>query len=69
MSIEDGYFLGVALRGLDLSDPAAVQRALQSFENPRKPHTAKQVQRDGGARPPRRARRGGPGGCRGTRTG
>jgi 2-polyprenyl-6-methoxyphenol hydroxylase-like FAD-dependent oxidoreductase len=44
MSIEDGYFLGVALRGVDLTDPAAVQRALQSYEDPRKPHTAKQVQ-------------------------
>jgi 2-polyprenyl-6-methoxyphenol hydroxylase-like FAD-dependent oxidoreductase len=44
MSIEDGYFLGVALRGVDLADPAAVQRALQSYEDPRKPHTAKQVQ-------------------------
>ena len=44
MSIEDGYFLGVALRGVDLTDPIAVQRALQSYEDPRKPHTAKQVQ-------------------------
>jgi 2-polyprenyl-6-methoxyphenol hydroxylase-like FAD-dependent oxidoreductase len=44
MSIEDGYFLGVALRGVDLTDRAAVQRALQSYEDPRKPHTAKQVQ-------------------------
>jgi len=44
MSIEDGYFLGVALRGVDLTDLAAVQRALQSYEDPRKPHTAKQVQ-------------------------
>ncbi|WP_092203721.1 FAD-dependent oxidoreductase [Blastococcus tunisiensis] len=44
MSIEDGYFLGVALRGADLTDPAAVQQALQSYEDPRKPHTAKQVQ-------------------------
>jgi len=44
MSIEDGYFLGVALRGVDLTDPAAVRRALQSYEDPRKPHTAKQVQ-------------------------
>ncbi len=44
MSIEDGYFLGVALRGVDLSDLGAVQRALQSYEDPRKPHTAKQVQ-------------------------
>ncbi len=44
MSIEDGYFLGVALRGVDLTDLAAVQQALQSYEEPRKPHTAKQVQ-------------------------
>jgi 2-polyprenyl-6-methoxyphenol hydroxylase-like FAD-dependent oxidoreductase len=44
MSIEDGYFLGVALRGVDLTDAAAVARALQSYEDPRKPHTAKQVQ-------------------------
>ena len=44
MSIEDGYFLGVALRGIDLTDLAAVQQALQSYEDPRKPHTAKQVQ-------------------------
>src|ERR1700722_6005870 len=44
MSIEDGYFLGVALRGVDLTDPAAVRRALDAYEGPRKPHTAKQVQ-------------------------
>ncbi len=44
MSIEDGYFLGVALRGVDLTDPDAVARALQSYEDPRKPHTARQVQ-------------------------
>ncbi|WP_369227042.1 FAD-dependent oxidoreductase [Streptomyces sp. R39] len=44
MSIEDGYFLGRALRGVDLTDLAAVQRALQSYEDPRKPHTARQVQ-------------------------
>src|SRR3954469_5052527 len=43
MSIEDGYFFGRALRGVDLTDLAAVQRALQSYENLRKPHTAKQV--------------------------
>jgi 2-polyprenyl-6-methoxyphenol hydroxylase-like FAD-dependent oxidoreductase len=43
MSIEDGYFFGRALRGVDLTDLAAVQRALQSYEDPRKPHTAKQV--------------------------
>lgn len=44
MSIEDGYFLGRALRGVDLTDLTAVQRALQSYEDPRKPHTARQVQ-------------------------
>ncbi|WP_060907844.1 FAD-dependent oxidoreductase [Streptomyces scabiei] len=44
MSIEDGYFLGRALRGVDLTDLAAVQSALQSYEDPRKPHTARQVQ-------------------------
>ena len=44
MSIEDGYFLGRALRGVDLTDPAAVRRALQAYEDPRKPHTARQVQ-------------------------
>jgi 2-polyprenyl-6-methoxyphenol hydroxylase-like FAD-dependent oxidoreductase len=44
MSIEDGYFLGAALRGVDLTDHAAVQRALDAYETPRKPHTARQVQ-------------------------
>jgi len=44
MSIEDGYFLGVALRGVDLTDPAAVRWALDGYEGPRKPHTARQVQ-------------------------
>jgi 2-polyprenyl-6-methoxyphenol hydroxylase-like FAD-dependent oxidoreductase len=44
MSIEDGYFLGVALRGADLTDFTAVQRALDVYEAPRKPHTARQVQ-------------------------
>jgi 2-polyprenyl-6-methoxyphenol hydroxylase-like FAD-dependent oxidoreductase len=43
MSIEDGYFFGRALRGVDLTDLAAVEAALQSYEDPRKPHTAKQV--------------------------
>jgi 2-polyprenyl-6-methoxyphenol hydroxylase-like FAD-dependent oxidoreductase len=43
MSIEDGYFFGRALRGVDLTDLDAVQTALQSYEDPRKPHTAKQV--------------------------
>jgi 2-polyprenyl-6-methoxyphenol hydroxylase-like FAD-dependent oxidoreductase len=44
MSIEDGYFFGRALRDVDLTDLAAVRAALQSYEDPRKPHTAKQVQ-------------------------
>ncbi|WP_290051555.1 FAD-dependent oxidoreductase [Amycolatopsis solani] len=44
MSIEDGYFLGRALRGVDLGDFTAVQRCLRSYEDPRKPHTARQVQ-------------------------
>lgn len=44
MSIEDGYFVGRALRGVDLRDFAAVRAALQSYEDPRKPHTARQVQ-------------------------
>ena len=41
---EDGYFLGKALTGVDLTDGTAVSRALQSYEDPRKPHTARQVQ-------------------------
>jgi 2-polyprenyl-6-methoxyphenol hydroxylase-like FAD-dependent oxidoreductase len=41
---EDGYFLGVALRGVDLTDASAVAAALRAYEDPRKPHTAKQVQ-------------------------
>lgn len=44
MSIEDGYFVGRALRGEDLSDPATVARALQAYEDPRKHHTARQVE-------------------------
>lgn len=44
MSIEDGYFPGRALRGADLTDEAAVRAALQAYETPRKPHTARQVQ-------------------------
>jgi len=44
MSIEDGYFVGRALRGVDLADPDAVRGALQSYEDPRKPHTTRQVQ-------------------------
>src|SRR5215213_6920039 len=44
MSIEDGFFLAAELAGCDVRDLAQVQRALQSYEEPRKPHTAKQVQ-------------------------
>ena len=44
MATEDGYFLGRRLAGIDLSDYAAVRAALDAFEEPRKPHTARQVQ-------------------------
>jgi 2-polyprenyl-6-methoxyphenol hydroxylase-like FAD-dependent oxidoreductase len=44
MAIEDGYFLGRCLAGEDLSDHQAVRRALDAFEEPRKQHTARQVQ-------------------------
>ena len=44
MATEDGYFLGRALAGVDLSDYTAVRAALDAFETPRKPHTARQVQ-------------------------
>lgn len=44
MATEDGYFLGRRLAGTDLSDYATVRQALQDFETPRKPHTARQVQ-------------------------
>jgi 2-polyprenyl-6-methoxyphenol hydroxylase-like FAD-dependent oxidoreductase len=43
MATEDGYFLGRHLAGVDLSDHAAVRAALDAFETPRKPHTARQV--------------------------
>lgn len=43
MSIEDGYFLGRRIAGVDISDPAALSAALQAYEAPRKPHTAFQV--------------------------
>ena len=39
MAIEDGYFLGRRLAGVDLSDQAAVEAALHAYETPRKPHT------------------------------
>ena len=44
MATEDGYFLGRRLAGLDLSDYHAVRAALDAFETPRKPHTARQSQ-------------------------
>jgi 2-polyprenyl-6-methoxyphenol hydroxylase-like FAD-dependent oxidoreductase len=44
MATEDGYFLGRRLAGVDLSDYTAVRTALDDFEGPRKPHTARQVQ-------------------------
>lgn len=44
MSIEDGYFLGRRLAGLDLRDSAQVAAALQAFEEPRRPHTAQHSQ-------------------------
>jgi 2-polyprenyl-6-methoxyphenol hydroxylase-like FAD-dependent oxidoreductase len=43
MAIEDGFFVGRALRDVDLTDPTAVGAALQRYEDPRKPHTAQQV--------------------------
>jgi hypothetical protein len=42
MATEDGYFRGRRLAGVDLSDHGAVRRALDEFEAPRKPHTARQ---------------------------
>jgi 2-polyprenyl-6-methoxyphenol hydroxylase-like FAD-dependent oxidoreductase len=44
MSIEDGYFLGHAVRGVDLTDVDAVRAALRAYEEPRVPHTTRQVQ-------------------------
>ena len=44
MATEDGYFLGRRLVGVDLSDYTAARAALEEFEAPRKPHTARQVQ-------------------------
>ena len=44
MSICDGYFLGKALTGVDLTDTAEVIRALKAYETPRIPHTTGQVQ-------------------------
>lgn len=44
MSIEDGYFLGRALAGVDLGDQDRVTRTLAAFEAPRRPHTARHTQ-------------------------
>lgn len=44
MAIEDGYLLGRALAGVDLTDANRVAAALGRFETPRKPHTKAQVQ-------------------------
>jgi 2-polyprenyl-6-methoxyphenol hydroxylase-like FAD-dependent oxidoreductase len=44
MSIEDGYFLANELAAADLADTAATRRALQAYEDRRKPHTARVVQ-------------------------
>jgi 2-polyprenyl-6-methoxyphenol hydroxylase-like FAD-dependent oxidoreductase len=44
MATEDGYFIGRRLAGVDLGDYAAVRQALDAFEAPRKPHTARQSQ-------------------------
>lgn len=44
MATEDGFFLGRSLAGADLSDAGQVSSALESYETPRKPHTATQVE-------------------------
>jgi 2-polyprenyl-6-methoxyphenol hydroxylase-like FAD-dependent oxidoreductase len=44
MSIEDGYFLGRQIAGVDISDPVALSAALEAYEAPRKPHTSFQVE-------------------------
>jgi 2-polyprenyl-6-methoxyphenol hydroxylase-like FAD-dependent oxidoreductase len=41
MSIEDGYFLAAELATADPRDPTQVRRALQAYEDRRKPHTSK----------------------------
>jgi 2-polyprenyl-6-methoxyphenol hydroxylase-like FAD-dependent oxidoreductase len=43
MSIEDGYFLGRKLSGVNLKNYSEVREALQEWEEPRKKHTAFQV--------------------------
>ena len=40
MSIEDGYFLARELDACDVRDDISVHRALQAYEDRRKPHTA-----------------------------
>jgi 2-polyprenyl-6-methoxyphenol hydroxylase-like FAD-dependent oxidoreductase len=44
MAIEDGYFLGRRLAGINLTDYPAVRAALDAYEAPRRPHTARQTQ-------------------------
>jgi 2-polyprenyl-6-methoxyphenol hydroxylase-like FAD-dependent oxidoreductase len=44
MAVEDGYFLGRRLAGVDLRDLAAVHATLDAFEAPRKSHTETQSQ-------------------------
>lgn len=44
MAVEDGYFLGRRLAGVDLRDLDAVRTALDAFEAPRRPHTEAQCQ-------------------------
>jgi 2-polyprenyl-6-methoxyphenol hydroxylase-like FAD-dependent oxidoreductase len=44
MSIEDGYFLAAELEKVDAKDSIAVARALQAYEDRRKPHTRKVTQ-------------------------
>lgn len=44
MSIEDGYFLARELSACDIHDTPSVRRALQAYEDRRKPHTARMSQ-------------------------
>ena len=44
MSLEDAYFLARELDAVDVADAGAVRRALQAYEDRRKPHTAKMSQ-------------------------
>jgi 2-polyprenyl-6-methoxyphenol hydroxylase-like FAD-dependent oxidoreductase len=44
MSIEFGYFLAHEMAAVDLADTGAARRALQAYEDRRKPHTARVVQ-------------------------